>query len=56
MTKIVIYGGTGSGKYVLALQMKQDNPMLGEPVLIRSPSDLRPFLVRQMPGSASCTH
>jgi hypothetical protein len=44
MTKIVIYGGTGSGKYVLALQMKQDNPMLGEPVLIRSPSDLRPFL------------
>ena len=44
MTKIVIYGGTGSGKYALALQLLQDNPMLGEPVLIGSPSQMRPFL------------
>ncbi|MBA8881011.1 hypothetical protein [Phyllobacterium myrsinacearum] len=44
MTKIVIYGGTGSGKYVLALQMQQDNPTLSDPVIIKSPSDLRPFL------------
>lgn len=44
MTKIVIYGGTGSGKYVLALQLHHDNPILGEPTLIKSPADLRPFL------------
>jgi hypothetical protein len=44
MTKIVIYGGTSSGKYVLALQLKQDNPILGEPVVIKSPSDMTPFL------------
>ncbi|MBA8904122.1 hypothetical protein [Phyllobacterium sp. P30BS-XVII] len=44
MTKIVIYGGTGSGKYVLALQLKRDNPVLGEPILLKSPSEVRPFL------------
>ena len=44
MTKIVIYGGTGSGKYVLALQLLADNPFLGEPVVIRTPSDMTPFL------------
>lgn len=44
MTKIVIYGGPGSGKYVLALQLRRDNPILGEPAIIKSPSELRLFL------------
>ena len=44
MTKIVIYGGTGSGKYVLALQLLADNPFLGDPVVIRTPTDMTPFL------------
>lgn len=44
MTKIVIYGGSCSGKYVLAVQLLADNPFLGEPVVIRTPSDMTPFL------------
>lgn len=39
MTKIVIYAGTDSGKYVLVLQLQEDNPYLGEPVVIKTPTD-----------------
>ena len=39
MTKIVIYAGTDSGKYVLVLQLQEGNPYLGEPVVIKTPTD-----------------
>lgn len=39
-----MYGGRESGKYALALQLLQDNPFLGEPVLLEDPAAMKKFL------------